>query len=133
MKEVKIIRHSTLKECFLKCIDKPELTDREAKTHYWVGHNGRRGYRLRIDRWLARNEKVWGWANYTKKELHVYIADDADIFEVIAMLSHEIGHFQRPRYPFGHDEEKKAETYRKVTLTAINIARDLVKEPAHAH
>lgn len=123
---IKITRYKNLRECFLLCIDKPEITEEEAKTHYWVGHNGKRGSRIRIDKWLAKNTKVWGWCEYKKRHIHIYIAPDADIFEVIELLSHELGHFQRPRYPFGHDEEKKAEQYRSVTTTAINMAKDLM-------
>ncbi|MEN6464516.1 MAG: hypothetical protein ABFD62_04980 [Syntrophaceae bacterium] len=124
---IKIVRYDSLRACFLNCIDKQDLTDEEAKRHFWVGHNGKRGFRIRIDKWLARKEKVWGWANYKKRELHIYVAADADIFEVIALLSHELGHFQRPRYPFGHDEERKAEQYKMVTATAINMAKELCK------
>lgn len=124
---IKIIRYETLRECFLLCIDKPDITEEETKTHYWIGHNGKRGYRIRIDKWLAKDTKVYGWAEYKKRTIHLYIAPDADIFELIQLLSHELGHFQRPRYPFGHDEEKKAEQYRSVTTTAINIAKDFIK------
>ena len=127
---IKLIKYSTLRECFLNCIEKPYLTPEEAKNHYWVGHNGKRGYRLRIDKWLERDTKVWGWAEYKKKEIHLYASPDADIFEIIATLAHEIGHFQRPRYPFGHDEEKKAEKYRMVTQTAINMAKEFKREAA---
>ena len=125
---IKVVRYKTLRECFLKCIDKPDLTDEEAKVHCWVGHNGKRGYRIRVDKWLAKDTKVWGWVEYKTRTLHLFISEDADIFELIELLSHEIGHFQRPRYPFGHDEEKKAEQYRKVTTTAIDIAKGLMKE-----
>ena len=122
---IKVIRYETLKECFLGCIEKKELTDEDARKNYWVGHNGKRGFRIRVDKWLGRDEKVWAWANYKKREVHIYTADDANVFEIIEVLSHEIGHFQRPRYPFGNDEEKKAEIYRKVTKTAINIAKSI--------
>jgi len=125
MVNITVINYTTLKECFLKCIDKPDLTDEEAKNHYWVGHNGKRGFRIRVDKWLAKETKVWGWAEYSKKTIHVYVASDADIFEVIKVVSHELGHFQRPRYPFGHDEEKKANQYQKITTTAIDIAKTL--------
>ena len=121
---IKVIRYKTLRECFLLCINKPNITDEEAKTYYWIGHNGKRGYRIRVDKWLARDVKAWAWCEYKKRTIHIYIAPDADIFEVIELLSHEIGHFQRPHYPFGHDEEKKAEQYRSVTTTAINMAKD---------
>lgn len=124
---IKLLRYATLRECFLKCIGQEDLSDADAKTHFWVGHNGRRGYRIRVDRWLAQNTKVWGWANYRQREIHVYVAPDADVYEVIEVLAHEIGHFQRPRYPFGHDEERKAENYRKVTKTAISMARRLAE------
>ena len=125
---IKVKKYITLRECFLACIEKPDLTDEEAKTHYWVGHNGKRGFRVRIDKWLAEDTRVWGWAEYKIRTIHVYVAEDADIFEVIELLSHEIGHFQRPRYPFGHDEEKKAEQYRKVTTTAIEMAKTLTRQ-----
>jgi hypothetical protein len=123
---MKIIRYTTLKECFLKMIGKEDISDGEIESHYWVGHDGKRGFRLKIDKWLRSDPKVWGWADYQKKTIHVFVDPGADIFEVITLLSHEIGHFQRPRYPFGHDEERKAEQYRKVTQTAINLAKEIM-------
>lgn len=110
----------------MECIGQPDLTDEEAKTHYWVGHDGKRGYRLRIDKWLARDTKAWGWAEYKKRTIHIYVAPDADMYEVIQLLAHEISHFQRPRYPFGHDEGKKARQYERVTKTAIDMAKGLL-------
>jgi hypothetical protein len=125
---IKVVRYDTLRECFLKCVNLEGISEEDAKNRFWVGHNGKRGFRIRIDRWLSSGVKQWGWIDYRSRTLHLYIALDADIFDVIAMISHEVGHFKLPRYPFGHDEEKKAETYRNVTQTAINIAKETMKK-----
>lgn len=121
----KLIKHKTLRECFLAYIQEPNLTDEEAKKHYWVGNNGRRGFRIRVDKWLASDVKCWGWASYKEKEVHVWASPEVTALDLIPLLCHELGHLQRPRYPFGFDEEKKASIYGKVAATAVEMAKEL--------
>jgi hypothetical protein len=121
-----VIKYDNLRECFLLFLNKPDMTDEECRTHYWVGHNGTRPYRIRIDKWLASNPKVWGWCEHKARTIHIYVSPEADIFDVITMMAHELGHMQRPRYPIDSDEEKKAANYEKVTKTAIDIAKEMM-------
>jgi len=62
-----------------------------------------------------------------KKVIHIWVADYAKERDILRMLSHEIGHIQRPYKRIKSDEEAKAEVYSAVTLIAYDIMKDLQK------
>lgn len=83
--------------------------DNELKHTYWVGYDGKRQYRKNVWKWLnGTTMKAWGWAEYKKKTIHVWIHPDCDMAEAIACIAHEAAHFRRPRYKDKQLEEKKA-------------------------
>lgn len=122
--KINVIRYDTLLECFEAFIGKKVDLD-EASKNYWVGHDGHKEFKIRFDKWLKTTRKCWGWAEYSKRKLHIWISNNCSKDEVIILLSHELGHFQRPRYLIKADEEKKASLFEKVTRTAIDITNTI--------
>jgi hypothetical protein len=67
-----------------------------------------------------RKLNAWGWIE-GKEDIHCFFRKKASMHEIIGLLSHEIGHTQRP---FHRDlvEEQKACKYASVACDAFNLA-----------
>jgi hypothetical protein len=126
---IKLKTYSTLLECFEEFIGK-KVGPEEEKINYWVGHDGKKPFRIRFDKWLKTTRKCWGWTEYKTRTIHLWADKDCPHNELVVALAHEIGHFQRPRYFIKADEEKKASLYELVTRTALEMALEATDDPA---
>jgi uncharacterized protein YjaZ len=75
---------------------------------------------------MIKKRNAWGWVE-NKEIIHIFIKKKAPMLEVVEMLAHEIGHLQRPFHK-SLKEEKKANLYAKVAVTALAIALELKKK-----
>ncbi len=123
MKDITVIQHETLKECFMELMDWDSINDEEIKYSYWLGHNGKRPFRENVKRWLENTKrKCWGWAEYKTKTIHIWINKECDTEEVIACLAHEAAHLRRPRFKDKEEEERKASRTELDAKFAYNCA-----------
>jgi hypothetical protein len=109
-KTVKVIRYDTLTDCFQAFIGFDCSVEEEARNHYWCGHNGIHPYRVNVWRWLNTYKHLsWGWAEYKTKTIHMWMADDCPVAEMVRLFAHEVAHLRLPR-PYKDDraEELKA-------------------------
>lgn len=68
---------------------------------------------------------TWGFCR-NKKELHLWVSKYAEPKRIIRLLSHELGHMQRPFKRDSLAEERKAESYCNVAVTAFELMTDLL-------
>jgi len=73
-----------------------------------------------------KKEGCWGFCA-DKGDIHVWVDVHAKPSKIIRMLAHEIGHKQRPFKRTRILEERKAESYADVTLSAFEIMEDIIK------
>ncbi len=127
MKGVKVVTYESLASCFEEYAG-IRVEDMDTSRHYWVGHDGHRSFRIRMDKWLKTNRKCWGWVSYSNRTIHLWLSPDCSMVDLAYLLGHELGHMQRPRYPIKSDEEKKAGMYGVVTMTAVKMAEELIEK-----
>jgi len=124
---VKVIRYQSLGECF-EALTGEKIDPSKTKREYWVGHNGRKTFRIRMDKWLNTERKCWGWVEYRRRTIHIWIGDGCSKDELAVVISHELGHLQKPRYLLKQDEEKKASTYADVTRLALSMSSEMLEK-----
>ena len=68
----------------------------------------------------------YGFAN-NKEEIHVWFESNVNMWDLIRMLGHEMGHLERPYKRDPMQEEIKADKYGDVAAGAFIIAKQLKK------
>lgn len=74
-----------------------------------------------------RKTGTWGWCE-NKRKLHLWVGDHAKEISIIRLISHEIGHMQRPFKRVSREEEAKAEQYANVAQTAFQIMNEIFRK-----
>jgi hypothetical protein len=121
---IKVVRHDTLRDCFEAFIGR-SMDDEDIKLGYWAGHDGTKPFKIKLSKFMQTTRLCWGWSSYHDRIIHLWKTDDCPEIELLSLLAHEIGHFQRPRYQMKDDEEKKASIYERVAKTAYEMMRDM--------
>ena len=118
-----IIRHTTIENClanYYKCEEKDleKQCDFLWKDETWS-----------VARVIKSRKEIgtWGWCE-SKKNIHIWVADYASPKNIIRLISHELGHKQRPYKKNFQQEEEKAEAYSDVALMAFEVMMELKGE-----
>lgn len=129
-REITVKRYLTLAECFRAWgrWTESEFAEIDQSKHYWCGNDGHRPYRKNVKKWFDSNPKAWGWAEFRKRMIHVYIADDCPLEVAVSLIAHEIGHLRLPRPKDKMLEERKAERYAVVARTAVEMASKILEK-----
>lgn len=129
MDELQILRYSELEEClaaYLRC-STDELGEQEG-VWVWADYGGERherSIREAID--IIRDDDCWGWLE-DKSVLHLWYSDGVTERSLLNMISHELGHRERPHHRTIEKEERKANQYAMISTTAYDIMQDLLRE-----
>lgn len=73
-----------------------------------------------------KKEGTWGFCE-DKGDIHVWVDKHTQPKKIVRMIAHEIGHKQRPFKRDIFAEERKAEVYADVALTAFEIMEEIIK------
>lgn len=123
---ISVLTYDTLEEClaaFLNCeVDelhskKPWVWEQDGRVTVW---GMRRMIRCR------KKEGTWGFCE-NKGNIHVWVASHAKPVSILRLLAHEIGHRQRPFKRNNFAEERKAEVYADVTVSAFEIMETILE------
>ncbi len=109
IKEMKIIKYTTLKECFFAFSGLGTIGQLD-KTVRFVGIDGsNKEYNIGALKWINNpNINCWGWARFDTKTIHIWISPDCDTKELIGCIAHEAAHLRRPKFKDTQKEEQKA-------------------------
>ena len=69
---------------------------------------------------------TWGFCN-NKKSIHIWVAKHAEPVRIIRLLSHEIGHMQKPFKRDNFAEERKAGIFESVAVSAFEIMEEIME------
>ena len=121
---ISIIRYPTLRSC-LKSFG---LDDNSKGYWQWPDadgnkHRSQNGTAIKE----LKNRSCWGWVE-NKKIIHVWVGKRATLSDVVSLLSHEIGHLERPFHKNRFSEEQKASKYQRVAVKALKAAQDLLND-----
>lgn len=117
---ISFFTYDSLEECmssFFNC----EPNEVKNLPHWKWMDDGR--YRVWSMSRVLRNRRktgTWGFCR-GKKEIHVWIGNNAKKESIISLLAHEIGHTKRPYRRTRELEESKAETYAEVAKIAFEM------------
>jgi hypothetical protein len=126
MTKVKIIRYKTLGECFRAIHG---IAPQSKVMHFWNEDGKKKKITRRL--WLkrARQWGFWGWSSRSDSEIHIWInrrkAKDRDCVD---LLTHELGHLQKPHFRTRKDEEIKAGKYATVAIQAYDILKNIKRK-----
>ena len=117
----KIIRHRTLRECFLAY----GIDPKQKGWWEWIDADGR-AHRSSNTQSVKniKHRGYWGFIS-NKNIIHVWIKSRTKMEDVVSLLAHEMGHAELP-YHQSKLEEQKANKYERVARMAFMAAKELM-------